>query len=59
MVNTLFDDINDEKINEIKNDLNNFFNKDEYSFILDQNIINYITINNNLSDSAIPKFIIK
>ena len=59
LVNTLFDDINDEKINEIKKDLNNFFNRDEYAFILDQNIINYITINNNLSDSEILKFIIK
>ena len=59
LVNTLFDDINDEKINEIKNDLNNFFNRDEFAFILDQNIINYITINNNLSDSEILKFIIK
>ena len=60
LVNILFDDkIENKKEKEIKNDINRYFNRDEFAFILDKNIINFIQVNKELSDTAILKFISK
>jgi len=63
LVNFLFNDKigkKEDKKNEpkkIKNDINKYFDIDEFAFILDKNIKNLIVDNKNLSDSEILGFI--
>ena len=61
LVKILFSDKNYEKINkkEIQIDINKYFERDEFSLILNKNIINYIKIDKKLTDSEILKFIVK
>ena len=68
LVNALFDDKNDKKIEKnendkfndmIKKDLNKYFERDEFAFILDKNIKNLFEMKKELSNSEILGIIIK
>ena len=57
LVNILFDDTNNVKIDkdnyEIKNDINKYFILDEFAFLLDKNIKIYCEINKDISNNEI------
>jgi len=57
LINILFDDTKDVKIdednNELKNDINKYFILDEFAFLLDKNIKIYCEINKDISNNEI------
>ena len=58
LINELYKNIKKSNINDdIKNDINKYYERDEFSFLLDKNIKKYLEINEGLSNADILGFI--
>ncbi len=57
LIEKLFKDEKDDDEKKIKEDIKNYFERDEYAFILDKNVKVYIENNKELSDSEILGYI--